>query len=111
MQNCVLRMLAFRQISSFIWRSNLMSKMCIRDRSNFLKPSQFFAVSRDAGENEAEAVKVVNYLLNSEDANKILLGERGVPASSVVASAKMCIRDRPGTLCRRRAYSNCRGCR
>ena len=26
MQNCVLRMLAFRQISSFIWRSNLMSK-------------------------------------------------------------------------------------
>ena len=53
----------------------------------FLKPSQFFAVSRDAGENEAEAVKVVNYLLNSEDANKILLGERGVPASSVVASA------------------------
>ena len=41
----------------------------------------------DAGENEAEAVKVVNYLLNSEDANKILLGERGVPASSVVASA------------------------
>lgn len=56
-------------------------------KSNFLKPSQFFAVSRDAGENEAEAVKVVNYLLNSEDANKILLGERGVPASSVVASA------------------------
>ena len=26
MQNCVLRMLAFRQISSFIWRSNHMSK-------------------------------------------------------------------------------------
>ena len=26
MKNCVLRMLAFRQISSFIWRSNLMSK-------------------------------------------------------------------------------------
>ncbi len=56
-------------------------------KSNFLKPSQFFAVSRDAGANEEEAVKVVNYLLNSEDANKILLGERGVPASSVVASA------------------------
>lgn len=56
-------------------------------KSNFLKPSSFFAVSRDAGANEEEAVKVVNYLLNSEDANKILLGERGVPASSVVASA------------------------
>ena len=26
MENCVLRMLAFRQISSFIWPSNLMSK-------------------------------------------------------------------------------------
>ena len=26
MKNCVLRMLAFRQISSFIWRSNHMSK-------------------------------------------------------------------------------------
>lgn len=55
--------------------------------SNFLKPSQFFAVSRDAGENEEEAVKVLNYMLNSEEANKILLGERGVPASSVVADA------------------------
>ena len=54
-------------------------------KSNFLKPSQFFAVSRDAGENEEAAVKVVNYLLNSQEANEILLGERGVPASSVVA--------------------------
>jgi len=30
MQNCVLRMLAFRQISSFIWRSNHMSKRKLR---------------------------------------------------------------------------------
>lgn len=55
--------------------------------SNFLKPSQFFSVSRDAGENEEAAVKVVNYMLNSVDANEILLGERGVPASSEVAAA------------------------
>lgn len=55
--------------------------------SNFLKPSQFFSVSKDAGENEEEAVKVLNYLLNSVDANEILLGERGVPASSEVAAA------------------------
>lgn len=55
-------------------------------KSNFLKPSQFFAVSRDAGENEEEAVKVVNYLLNSQEANEILLGERGVPAASNVAA-------------------------
>lgn len=56
-------------------------------KSNFLKPGQFFSVSRDAGTNEEEAVKVVNYLLNSIDANNILLGERGVPASSEVADA------------------------
>lgn len=55
-------------------------------KSNFLKPSSFFCVSRDAGENEEEAVKVLNYLLNSQEANEILLGERGVPASSVVAA-------------------------
>lgn len=55
-------------------------------KSNFLKPSQFFSVSRDAKENEEEAVKVINYLLNSQEANEILLGERGVPASSVVAA-------------------------
>ena len=56
-------------------------------KSNFLKPGQFFSVSRDAGADEEEAVKVVNYLLNSVEANEILLGERGVPASSVVAEA------------------------
>lgn len=56
-------------------------------KSNFLKPSQFFSVTRDAGENEEEAVKVVNYLINSVEANEILLGERGVPATSVVAEA------------------------
>lgn len=56
-------------------------------QSNFLKPGQFFAVSRDAGSKEEEAVKVINYLLNSVEANEILLAERGVPASSVVADA------------------------
>lgn len=55
--------------------------------SNFLKPSQFFSVSRDAGKNEEAAVKVINYMLNSVEANEILLGERGVPASSDVAAA------------------------
>lgn len=55
-------------------------------KSNYLKPSQFFSVSKDAGANEEEAVKVINYLLNSQEANEILLGERGVPASSVVAA-------------------------
>ncbi len=56
-------------------------------KSDFLKPSQFFSVTRDAGENEEEAVKVVNYMINSVEANEVLLGERGVPATSVVAEA------------------------
>lgn len=56
-------------------------------KSDFLKPSQFFSVTRDAGENEEEAAKVVNYLINSVEANEVLLGERGVPATSVVAEA------------------------
>lgn len=56
-------------------------------KSDFLKPAQFFAVSTDAGEDEAAAVRVVNYLLNSKPANELMLGERGVPASSVIAEA------------------------
>ena len=53
-------------------------------KSNFLKSSQFFSVSTH-GQNTEEAVKVLNFLTNSMEANDILLGERGVPASSVVA--------------------------
>ena len=67
-------------------------------KSNFLKPSQFFAVSRDAGENEEAAVKVVNFLLNSQEANEILLGERGVPASSVVAAGIAPLQDETAQL-------------
>ncbi len=55
--------------------------------SNYLKPSLFFAITKDAGENEEETVKVINYFLNSTDANEILLHDRGVPASSKVAAA------------------------
>lgn len=69
------------EIGITTWPSNDIVK------SNFLKPSQFFSVTKDAGANEETAVQVVNYLLNSEDANNILLGERGVPASSVIAAA------------------------
>lgn len=55
-------------------------------KSNYLKPSQFFCVTVDS-KNPEEAVKVLNYLTNDIDCNNILLGERGVPASSVVADA------------------------
>ena len=55
--------------------------------SNYLKPSLFFSITKDAGANEEEMVKVINYLINSTDANEILLHDRGVSPSSKVAAA------------------------
>lgn len=52
--------------------------------SNYLKPSQFFCVTVDSG-NPAEAVKLINYWTNDVEANKVLLGERGIPISSAVS--------------------------
>ncbi len=54
--------------------------------SNYLKPSQFFSVSANS-QNKDLAVAVVNFWTNSVEANEILLAERGIPASSVVAAA------------------------
>lgn len=65
-------------------------------KSDFLKPAQFFAVTTGAGEDEAAAVRVVNYLLNSKPANEIMLGERGVPASAVIADAIAPLLDQNG---------------
>lgn len=55
-------------------------------KSGFLKSSQFFSIGAHT-KNPEEAVKVLDFLTNSLEANDILLGERGVPASSVVADA------------------------
>lgn len=54
--------------------------------SNYLKPSMFFTVSTDCTDPDS-AVALVNYLINSEEANKILLAERGIPASQKVSAA------------------------
>lgn len=54
-------------------------------KSGYLKSSQFFSVGAHS-KNPEEAVKVINFLTNSNDANNILLGERGVPASSKIAN-------------------------
>lgn len=56
------------------------------EKSNYLKPSQFFAVTTDC-KNPDEAVKVLNYITNSVECNEILLAERGVPISKKVAEA------------------------
>lgn len=55
-------------------------------KSDFLKPSQFFAVTVDSKYPE-DAARVIDFITNSVDCNNVLLGERGVPVSSVVAEA------------------------
>lgn len=56
------------------------------EKSNYLKPSQFFAVTADC-KNPEEAVKVLDYITNSVECNEVLLGERGVPISQKVSEA------------------------
>lgn len=55
-------------------------------KSNYLKPSQFFSVAANTA-NVDLAVDVLNFWTNSVAANEILLAERGIPISSVVAEA------------------------
>ena len=55
-------------------------------KSNYLACSMYFSISANTAEPD-EAVKFLNYSVNSVDANKILLGERGIPVSSVVGDA------------------------
>lgn len=51
-------------------------------KSNFVQPSMFFSISSNT-ENPEEAVKVLDYLIHSPEANRILLAERGIPVSRV----------------------------
>ena len=53
-------------------------------KSNYLKPSQFFCISSNT-KNPEVAAELLDYFTNSVEANNVLLGERGVPISSVVA--------------------------
>lgn len=55
-------------------------------KSNYLKASMYFTISSDC-ENVDAAVKVLNYMINSPEAYKILLCERGIPASTVISEA------------------------
>lgn len=51
--------------------------------ANYIKPSQFLSVTSDS-EHPREAAEFINYFVNSTEANKTLLAERGIPASSTV---------------------------
>ena len=57
-------------------------------KSNYVKPAMYSSVSADTA-NPEEAVKLLNYLTNSETAYDILLAERGVPASTAISEAIM----------------------
>ncbi len=52
----------------------------------FLKPSMFFAIPASS-ENQEGAAKFMNFFLTDVEANKILLGERGVPIIPAVREA------------------------
>ena len=56
------------------------------EKSDYLKPSQFFAISTDS-KNPEEAAKVLNFITNSVDCNNILLAERGIPLSTTASEA------------------------
>jgi multiple sugar transport system substrate-binding protein len=55
-------------------------------RSNFVRSSMYFSISAH-GNNQDAAAALINFWVNSVDANRIMLGERGVPTSTVVADA------------------------
>lgn len=55
-------------------------------KSGFVACSMYFSVAASTA-NPDESVKFLNYFVNSVEANKILLAERGIPVSSVVGEA------------------------
>ncbi|OLS42175.1 ABC transporter substrate-binding protein [Bacillus sp. MRMR6] len=52
----------------------------------YLKPSMFWSMANNSKHKE-EAAKFIDFLINDVEANKLTLGDRGVPGSSVVKDA------------------------
>ena len=53
---------------------------------NYPKPSQFISITKDT-KHPKEAAMFIDFITNDIEANKILLGERGVPISPKIADA------------------------
>ena len=53
---------------------------------NYFKPSQFISITTQS-KHPKEAARFVDFITNDVDANKILLGERGVPIAPAVLEA------------------------
>ncbi|RKL65071.1 sugar ABC transporter substrate-binding protein [Salipaludibacillus neizhouensis] len=58
------------------------------DKGLYLKPSMFFSVSENS-EHKKAAAEFIDFFVNDIEANKLILGDRGVPASSKVKEALM----------------------
>jgi multiple sugar transport system substrate-binding protein len=56
------------------------------DKGLFLKPGMYWSISNNS-KNKAEAAKFIDFMTNNIDANKLTLGDRGVPGSSKVQDA------------------------
>lgn len=56
------------------------------DKGLFLKPSMYWSMSNNS-KNKSEAAKFIDFLENNVDANKLALGDRGVPGSPSVQKA------------------------
>jgi multiple sugar transport system substrate-binding protein len=54
--------------------------------SNYMKPAQFFSVTRDAA-SPRESAALIDWFTNSIDANTLLMAERGVPIAGKVRDA------------------------
>lgn len=52
----------------------------------YLKPSQFFSIA-ETSKHKAEAAAFIDWFTNSVEANEILMGERGIPINTDVATA------------------------
>jgi multiple sugar transport system substrate-binding protein len=53
---------------------------------NYLKPSQFVSITKDS-KHPKEAAMFIDFMTNDVEANKVLLGERGVPISPTIQEA------------------------
>ncbi|WP_042461900.1 ABC transporter substrate-binding protein [Neobacillus dielmonensis] len=56
------------------------------EKGLYLKPAMFWSVGNNS-KNKAEAAKFIDFIINDIEANKLNLGDRGVPGSSVVKDA------------------------
>jgi multiple sugar transport system substrate-binding protein len=56
------------------------------DKGLFIKPGMFWSIA-NSSENKAEAAKFIDFLTNNIEANKLMLGERGIPGSAKVQEA------------------------